>query len=119
LTSASPGSGAFSCPADLARTVFEFLFSLCSSLITDFLRKQHIHDVIEGREAAFTTSGRAPEAYAYESFATGCHRTLRSKGCLSNKTALAVIYKLAGAAEKSLHRLDGPVAENHPRCEVH
>jgi hypothetical protein len=35
------------------------------------------------------------------------HRTVRSKGCLSNKTALAMIFKLAEAAEKSWPRLDG------------
>jgi transposase-like protein len=41
------------------------------------------------------------------SFATVRHRTVRSKGCLSNKTAtLAMIFKLAAAAEKSW-RLDG------------
>ena len=41
------------------------------------------------------------------SFATIRHRTVRSKGCLSNKTALAMIFKLAQAAEKSWHRLRG------------
>jgi putative transposase len=41
------------------------------------------------------------------SFATILHRTVRSKGCLSNKTALAMIFKLAEAAEKSWRRLDG------------
>jgi putative transposase len=41
------------------------------------------------------------------SFATVRHRTARSKGCLSNKTALAMIFKLAEAAEKSWRRLDG------------
>jgi hypothetical protein len=41
-------------------------------------------------------------------FATIRHRTVRSKECLSNKTALAMIYKLAEAAEKSWRRLDGP-----------
>jgi putative transposase len=35
------------------------------------------------------------------SFATVRHRTVRSKGSLSNKTTLAIIYKLAEAAEKS------------------
>jgi hypothetical protein len=35
------------------------------------------------------------------------HRTVRSKGCLSNKTALAMIFKLAEAAEKSWRRLNG------------
>jgi putative transposase len=41
------------------------------------------------------------------SFATVRHRTVRSKGCLSNKTALAMIFKLAEAAQKSWRRLDG------------
>ena len=41
------------------------------------------------------------------SFATVRHRTVRSKGCLSNKTALAMIFKLAEAAEKSWRRPDG------------
>jgi putative transposase len=41
------------------------------------------------------------------SFATIRHRTVRSKGCLSNKTALAMIFKLAEAAENSWRRLDG------------
>jgi hypothetical protein len=41
------------------------------------------------------------------SFATIRHRTVRSKGSLSNKTALAMIFKLAEAAERSWRRLDG------------
>ena len=41
------------------------------------------------------------------SFATIRHRTVRSKGCLSNRTALAMIFKLAEAAEKSWRRLNG------------
>jgi transposase-like protein len=41
------------------------------------------------------------------SFATIRHRTVRSKGCLSNKTALAMIFKLTEAAERSWRRLDG------------
>jgi putative transposase len=40
-------------------------------------------------------------------FATVRHRTTRSKGCLSNKTAVAMIFKLAQAAEKSWRRLKG------------
>ena len=40
-------------------------------------------------------------------FATVRHRTTRSKGCLSNKTALAMIFKLAQSAETSWHRLRG------------
>ena len=39
------------------------------------------------------------------SFATVRHRTVRSKGCVSNKTELAMIFKLAEAPEKSWRRL--------------
>ena len=35
------------------------------------------------------------------------HRTIRSKGCLSNRTALAMVFKLVEAAQKSWRRLDG------------
>ena len=38
-------------------------------------------------------------------FATVRHRTIRSKGCLSNKTALAMVFKLAQSAETSWRRL--------------
>jgi transposase-like protein len=40
-------------------------------------------------------------------FATVRHRTTRSKGCLSNKTALAMVFKLVEGAQKSWRRLDG------------
>ncbi|MGY3413251.1 hypothetical protein ACVWZV_009417 [Bradyrhizobium sp. GM5.1] len=40
-------------------------------------------------------------------FATVRHRTIRSKGCLSNKTALAMVFKLLEAAQRSWRRLDG------------
>jgi transposase-like protein len=40
-------------------------------------------------------------------FATVRHRTIRSKGCLSNRTALAMVFKLIEAAQKSWRRLDG------------
>lgn len=40
-------------------------------------------------------------------FATVRHRTIRSKGCLSNRTALAMVFKLVHAAQKSWRRLDG------------
>ena len=35
------------------------------------------------------------------------HRTIRSKGCLSNGTALAMVFKLVEGAQKSWRRLDG------------
>src|SRR6266700_8211691 len=40
-------------------------------------------------------------------FATVRQRTIRSKGCLSNRTALAMVFKLLEAAQKSWRRLDG------------
>jgi len=40
-------------------------------------------------------------------FATVRHRTIRSKNCLSNKTALAMVFKLVEAAQKSWRRLRG------------
>jgi len=40
-------------------------------------------------------------------FATVRHRTIRAKGCLSNKTALAMVFKLVDAAQKRWRRLDG------------
>jgi putative transposase len=41
------------------------------------------------------------------SFATVRHRTFRSNGCLSYNRSLAMIFKLAEAAEKSWRRLNG------------
>jgi hypothetical protein len=41
------------------------------------------------------------------SFATVRHRTVRSNGCLSNKTALAMMFELAEAAERSWRPLNG------------
>jgi len=40
-------------------------------------------------------------------FATVRHRTIRSKGCLSNTTALAMVFKLIDGAQKTWRRLDG------------
>ncbi len=37
-------------------------------------------------------------------FATVRHRTIRSKGCLSNRTALAMVFKQLEAAQKSSTR---------------
>lgn len=41
-------------------------------------------------------------------FATVRHRTIRAKGCLSNKTALVMVFKLVEQAQKTWRRLDGP-----------
>jgi hypothetical protein len=40
-------------------------------------------------------------------FATVRHRTIRAKGCLSNKAALAMVFKLVEGAQRSWRRLDG------------
>jgi hypothetical protein len=45
----------------------------------------------EGRDGAFDLASVA----------------IRSKGCLSNRTALAIVFKLVEAAQKSWRRLDG------------
>jgi putative transposase len=47
------------------------------------------------------------EAPIESTFATVRHRTIRSKRCLSNRTALAMVFKLVEAAQKSWRRLDG------------
>ena len=40
-------------------------------------------------------------------FATVRHRTIRSKGCLSNNTALAMVFKLVEGAQKNWRHIDG------------
>ncbi len=40
-------------------------------------------------------------------FATVKHRTKRSKGCLSRKTAFTMVFKLIKNVEKTWRRLDG------------
>jgi putative transposase len=40
-------------------------------------------------------------------FATVRHRTIRSRGCLSNKTALAMVFKLIEGAQKSWRWIQG------------
>ena len=40
-------------------------------------------------------------------FATVRQRTNRSKGCLSNRTALAMVFKLVEGGQKTWRRLDG------------
>ena len=40
-------------------------------------------------------------------FAVASRSTIRSKGCLSNKTALAMVFKLLEGAQKRWRRLDG------------
>jgi hypothetical protein len=65
------------------------------------------HDV-EHRSRTLAPRNLIPVTNVIESaFATVRHRTVRAKGGLSNKTALAMIFKLAEAAEKSWRRLDG------------
>jgi hypothetical protein len=61
-------------------------------------------------------SGRALEAATdNECYRTrvrnGPRRTVRTMRCLSNETALPLIFKLAEAAEKSWRCLDGPAPE--------
>ncbi len=41
-------------------------------------------------------------------FATVCLRTTKTKGCLSRKTALTMVFKLCHSAQRKWRRLDGP-----------
>jgi transposase-like protein len=52
------------------------------------------------------------------SFATVRHRTVRSKGCLPNKTALPMIFKLADRTNLASSRRSQLVAESHPQGKV-
>src|SRR5262245_55889143 len=60
---------------------------------------------IKGRQSGGHIFPRRMEAL--DTFATVRHRTIRSKGCLSNKTALAMVFKLVEAAQRAWRRLDG------------
>jgi len=53
-------------------------------------------------------------------FATVRHRTIRSKGCLSNRTALAMVFKLVEGAQKKLapSRRPQPVAKTRSGCDI-
>src|ERR1700680_4917816 len=53
-------------------------------------------------------------------FATVRHRTMRTKGALSAKTAKLMVFKLVNAAAKTWRRLKGekPVAESRPRDQI-
>ena len=65
------------------------------------------HDV-ENRSGTLAPRHLIPVTNPIEStFATVRHRTIRSKGCLSNGTALAMVFKLVEGAQKNWRRLDG------------
>ena len=53
-------------------------------------------------------------------FATVRHRTVRTKGALSAKTAKLMVFKLVNAAAKTWRRLKGekPVAKGRPRYQI-
>jgi len=51
-----------------------------------------------------TCGPRTPSKARSQPYATA---TIRSKGCLSNRTALAMVFKLVEAAQKTWRRLDG------------
>jgi transposase-like protein len=47
-------------------------------------------------------------------FATVRHRTSKTKGCLSRKTAMTMVFKLCQSASKKWRRLDG----SHQLAEI-
>jgi len=53
-------------------------------------------------------------------FATVRHRTVRTKGSLSSKTAKLMVFKLVSAAAKTWRPIEGrkPVAESRPRRQI-
>jgi putative transposase len=51
-------------------------------------------------------------------FATVRRRTIRSKGCLSNRTALTMVFKLLRAEKLASSRRTQPVAKTHSRCDI-
>jgi hypothetical protein len=58
----------------------------------------------------FQSCSHAGDTNVIESaFATVRHRTVRSKGCLSNKTALGMTFKLAEAVEVSFFSMRAAV----------
>jgi hypothetical protein len=54
-------------------------------------------------------------------FATVRHRTVRTKGSPSHKTAQLMVFKLVMSAAKTWRRLKGEnqFANGHPRCQIH
>ena len=71
--------------------------------------------LIKDREALLTFYNFPAEHWKHvrtsnpieSTFATVRLRTVKTKGCLSRQTALAMVYKLAQSAERSWRRLDG------------
>jgi putative transposase len=53
-------------------------------------------------------------------FATVRHRTMRTKGSLSQKTAKLMLFKLVAEAAKTWRRLNGrkSVAQGRPQCQI-
>ena len=83
---------------------------LKKSGIHDPLRRFCVIDAEEQLNVGFEgppSDGVVHHRLAPAAGARGSHRTVRSKGCLSNKTALAMVFKLAQAAQNSWRRLDG------------
>ncbi|UTD27770.1 hypothetical protein [Bradyrhizobium sp. WD16] len=79
--------------------------------VADFLGK-HADLKTGDRRQRVVRHGHLPERERTtnpieSTFATVRHRTIWSKGCLSNRTALAMVFKLLEGAQKSWRRLDG------------
>jgi putative transposase len=101
---------------DLVQWIFEeFRITVAKQTLSRELRGMGLECLIKDRDALLAFYDFPAEHWKHlrttnvieSSFATVRHRTVRSKGCLSNKTALAMIFKLAEAAERNWRRLNG------------
>jgi len=70
-------------------------------------RDHRAAEVSQGRRRLSSASLMRTTNPIESTFATVRHRTIRSKGCLSNRTALAMVFKLLEVAQKCWRRLDG------------
>jgi hypothetical protein len=92
---AQPGAFTDSLTEILRNGARALLTQAVEAEVAEFLAK-HVGLQTETGQRRVVRHGHLPE-----------RETIRSKGCLSNKTALAMVFKLVEGAQKSWRRLDG------------
>ena len=85
-----------------AEARWSYLGSLCIPNGSEWSQGERHFDAGSGRRPPHHLRTANP---ILSTFATVRHRTIRAKGCLSSTTALAMVLKLAEAAQKSWQRL--------------